>query len=128
LRVHWALEEAGLLYKERLIGPEEQKTDEYRLRQPFGQVPVYEEDGPVLFESGAIVLHLAEKSPALMPADPVARASVRTWMFAALNSIEQHLQMLGEIDSFHADAHWARERRPAVLQRARPRLAEVDAA
>ena len=128
LRVRWALEEAGLLYKERLIGPDEQKSEEYRKRQPFGQVPVYEEDGLVLFESGAIVLHLAERTPALMPTDPLARSRVRSWMFAALNSIEQHLQQLGEIDFVHADAHWARERRPAVLQRARTRLTELGTA
>ena len=128
LRVRWALEEAGLPYQDRLIGAEEQKTEDYRRRQPFGQVPVYEEDGLVLFESGAIVLHIAERAPALMPSDPVARAHVRTWMFAALNSIEQHLQSLGEIDLMHADAHWARERRPAVLQRARTRLTELGTA
>lgn len=126
LRVRWALDEAGLPYQERLIGPEEQKSDEYRMRQPFGQVPVFEDDGLVLFESGAIVLHIAERSPALMPIDPAARERVRIWVFASLNSIEQHLQQLGEIDFHHADAHWARERRPTVLQRARTRLADLD--
>ena len=88
LRVRWALEEAGLPYEQQLIGPEEQKSADYRALQPFGQVPSYEEDGLVLFESGAIVLHIAERSEALMPSDPGARARTRTWMFAALNTIE----------------------------------------
>jgi glutathione S-transferase len=128
LRVRWALDEAGLPYKERLVGPEEQKSDEYRTRQPFGQVPVYEDDGLVLFESGAIVLHIAERSRELMPAEAAAREHVRMWMFAALNSIEQHLQLLAEIEIHHVDAHWARERRPTALQRARTRLADLDRA
>ena len=68
LRARWALEEAQLPYEEKLIGPEDQKSADYRRWQPFGQVPAIEDDGLVLFESGAIVLHVAEKSPALMPA------------------------------------------------------------
>ena len=95
LRVRWALEEAGLAYQERLIGPEEQVSADYRALQPFGQVPVYEEgegaDRLILFESGAIVLHVAEKSETLMPADPAARARAVAWMFASLNSIEPHI-------------------------------------
>lgn len=88
LRVRWALEEAGLPYSEHVIGPEDQKSADYRRMQPFGQVPVYEEDNLVLFESGAIVHHIAQRSAALMPADPASRARVTAWMFAALNSIE----------------------------------------
>lgn len=89
LRVRWALEEAGLPYKVKLIalGPE-QTSPEYRALQPFGQVPAYREDGLTLFESGAIVLHIAEKSEALMPREAVAREHVRQWLFAALNTIE----------------------------------------
>jgi glutathione S-transferase len=128
LRVRWALEEAGLPYQERLIGAEDQKGPEYRRWQPFGQVPAIEDDGLVLFESGAIVLHIAEKSSALLPAEPGARARVRTWLFAALSSIEPHLQNLTEIDLFNADQDWARERRPAVLARAKTRLADLAAA
>jgi glutathione S-transferase len=128
LRVRWALEEAGLPYQERLIGAEDQKTADYRPWQPFGQVPAIEDDGLVLFESGAIVLHIAEKSSALMPSEPAARARVRTWLFAALNSVEQHVQNLTEIDLFHADQDWAKQRRPAVLARAKTRLADLAAA
>jgi glutathione S-transferase len=128
LRVRWALEEAGLAYEEWLIGPEDQKSPAYRDLQPFGQVPAYEEDGLVLFESGAVVLHVAERSAALMPAEANARARVRTWMFAALNSIEPPVQNLAEIDLFNADQEWAKLRRPAVLDRARSRLGDLAAA
>src|SRR5689334_8638825 len=94
LRVRWALEEAGLPYEERLIGLDDRTSETYRALQPFGQVPAYEEDGLVLFESGAIVLHVAERFEALMPRDPGRRARVTTWMFAALNTIEPRIQHL----------------------------------
>lgn len=128
LRVRWALEEAQLPYEEKLIGPEDQKSVDYRRWQPFGQVPAIEDDGLVLFESGAIVLHVAEKSPALMPADAAARARVRTWLFAALSSMEPSIQNLTEIDLFNADQDWGKQRRPAVLARLRGRLADLAAA
>jgi glutathione S-transferase len=98
LRVRWALEEAGLPYEEHLIGPDDQQSDRYRALQPFGQVPVLEEDDTAMFESGAIVLHIAERSPALMPDDGHERKRVRTWMFAALNSIEPPIMMLNFMD------------------------------
>lgn len=122
LRVRWALEEAGLPYEAWLIGPDDQKSDAYRQMQPFGQVPAYEEDGVVLFESGAIVHHIAAKSDVLMPREEKARARALTWMFAALNSIEPHIQNLTAIDLFHADKDWAKERRPGALQLAQSRL------
>lgn len=122
LRVRWALEEAGLPYEARLIGPEDQKSAGYRAMQPFGQVPAYEEDGLVLFESGAILLHIAGRSEVLMPADAKDRARMTAWMFAALNSIEPHIQNLTAIDLFHAAEDWAKARRPAALQAAQTRL------
>lgn len=122
LRVRWALEEAGLPYEAWLIGPDNQKSDDYRAMQPFGQVPAYEEDGFVLFESGAIVHHIASKSEALMPRDEKARARTLTWMFAALNSVEPHIQHLTAIDLFHANEEWAKQRRPGALQLAQSRL------
>jgi glutathione S-transferase len=128
LRVRWALEEAGWPYAERLVDQQSKNSPEYRKLQPFGQVPAFEEDGLVLFESGSIVLRIAERSPALMPADETTRALVKTWLFAALNSIEQHIQNLTEIDLFNADKAWARERRPAVEQRVKTRLADLSAA
>src|ERR1700761_3801389 len=87
LRVRWALEEAGLPYKERLLDAKDQSSAEYRALQPFGQVPSYEEDGLTLFESGSIVMHIAERSEALMPADENDRAKAKTWMIAALNTV-----------------------------------------
>jgi glutathione S-transferase len=128
LRVRWALEEAGLPYEERLIGPDDQRSADYRRMQPFGQVPVLEDDGLVLFESGAIVLHIAEQSPALLPTDPKLRARARTWAFAALSSIEPHVQNLAEIDLFDADQDWAKARRPAVITRLTTRLGDLAAA
>ena len=98
LRVRWALEEAGQEYAENLIGPQEQQSDDYRQQQPFGQVPVLNDNGHSIFESGAIVLHIAEQSSALMPADATARAQVKTWMFAALNTVEPPIMMLNVID------------------------------
>ena len=97
LRVRWALEEAGMAYEERLIGPDEQNTPTYRQRQPFGQVPVLEQDGLVLFESGAIVLHIAEQSPALLPTAVDARLRVRTWMFASLSTVEPPILALNAL-------------------------------
>ena len=98
LRVRWALEEAGLPYEVMLIGPDDQKSAAYRAMQPFGQVPAIDDDGLVLFESCAIVMHLGERSEALMPRDAAARARVRTWMLAALNTIEPPITTLNVID------------------------------
>ena len=102
LRVRWALEEAGLPYRERLLALGEQASPEHRALQPFGQIPVYEEDGFVLFESGAIVLHIAEKTETLMPRDAEGRAHSIAWVFAALNSIEPYVWNLAMLDAFHA--------------------------
>ena len=90
--------------------------------QPFGQVPVYEEDGLTLFETGAIVMHIGERCPTLLPVDPAKRARARTWMFAALNSVEQHVQNLTTIDLFFANEEWARQRRPGAEKMAVGRL------
>jgi len=125
LRVRWALEEAGIAYQVKLIGSDDQKSAAYRALQPFGQVPAYEEGGLKLFESGAILLHIAERSPVLMPVDPNARARVRSWLFASLNSIEPAIQNLAEIDLFNAQEAWAKQRRPAVVEMARARLADL---
>jgi glutathione S-transferase len=126
LRVRWALEEVGLPYEARLIGPEDQKSAGYRAMQPFGQVPAYEEAGMTLFESGAILLHIADKSEVLMPSDAKARARMTVWMFAALNTVEPHIQNLTAIDLFHADQDWAKARRPGALQLAESRLKSLS--
>jgi glutathione S-transferase len=122
LRARWALEEAGLAYEAKLLGVGEQGEDANRALQPFGQVPIYEEDGLVLFETGAIVLHIAERSETLMPSEPAGRATTTQWVLAALNSIEPALQGLTEIDLFHANEEWARLRRPGALAFAESRL------
>ena len=126
LRVRWALEEAGLAYETRLLGPGEQTTPTYRALQPFGQVPTYEEDGLALFESGAIVLHIAQRSPTLMPTDANGRARMTTWMFAALNSIEPHIANVVTLEVFHASEEWAKQRRPALLEVAQKRLTALS--
>jgi glutathione S-transferase len=125
LRVRWALEEAGSAYKTRLVGRADLKTAAYQCLQPFGQVPVYEEGDLVLFESGAIVLHIAERSEALMPGEPNARARTKAWMFAALNSVEQFTQMLCEVDLFYANEEWAKQRRPALQAATEARLSKM---
>ncbi len=127
LRVRWALEEAGLPYREKLIGPEDQASADYRAWQPFGQVPAFEEDGLSLFESGAIVLHIAARSPALLPSDAAGRARATTWVFAALNSIEPRVQQLAELDLFAAGQEWAKLRRPEVEKFVKRRLSELAA-
>jgi glutathione S-transferase len=127
LRVRWALEEAGLAYTPRLIAHEEKESPEYRAHQPFGQVPAYEEDGLRLFESGAIVLHIAERSEALLPSEPAARARAVQWLFAALNSIEPHVQQIALIDGFYKDEEWAKLRRPGALDFANRRLDALQA-
>jgi glutathione S-transferase len=126
LRVRWALEEAGIAYEERLIGPEEQASDAYRALQPFGQVPAIETDGFKLFESGAILLYLAERSEALSPADPAGRARTSAWVVAALNSVEPAVQSFAELEFFHAGESWATARRPQALEFLNKRLGAVE--
>ena len=127
LRVRWALEEAGISYAVRHVslGPE-QRSPEHLARQPFGQAPAIEDGGLVLHESGAISLHIAEKSEALMPVDPVGRARAIAWAFSALNSIEPTVQELGSIDFFHAKEEWTRARRPQVLTFLKLRLGQLS--
>jgi len=127
LRLRWALEEAGLPYEETLLNREEWTGPEFRRIQPFGQLPAYEEDGLVLFESGAIVLHVARKSEVLLPNDPEAQAQVITWMFAALNTVEPPLQSFTMMDLFNGEEHWARLRRPAAIQAVERKLNDLSA-
>ena len=115
LRVRWALEEAGIPYRERLIGPEDQTSDAYLALQPFGQVPAIETDGFKLFESGAILLYLAERSEALAPSDAAGKARATAWVIAALNSVEPAVDNYAELEFFHADEPWAAARRPEAL-------------
>jgi glutathione S-transferase len=127
LRVRWALEEAGLDYEEQLINFGDQSSEGHRALQPFGQIPVYREDGMTLFESGAIVLHIAERSDALMPSDPGGRARMKQWMFAALNTLEPHIQQLSSNDLFRATDEWKKVNRSPVEQMVNKRLLELSA-
>ena len=126
LRVRWALEEAGLPYEVTLIGPETQGASDYRRWQPFGQVPAYRDDHVEMFESGAIVLHIAQSSEALSPVTPSGRAQVTSWVIAALNSVEPQVQELGAIDLFHTGEAWTVERRPQVEGALKERLAPLS--
>jgi glutathione S-transferase len=126
LRVRWALEEAGMLYEERLLDFRN-KPDSYRKLQPFGQVPTFEQDGLVLFETGAIVLHIAERSTLLLPPDPSARARATSWMFAALNSVEPSIMSLIQIDLRFAGDAAATQVREAAVDAVKSRLESVAA-
>ena len=122
LRARWALEEAGLPYRTRLLEMGDQDKPEYRALQPFGQVPILEEDGRVLFESGAIVLHIGERSETLLLKDGPGRARATQWLIAALNSIEPFVMNVALIDLFYANEEWARLRRPGAVEFAQRRL------
>ncbi len=126
LRVRWALEEAGLSYDVKQIEFAERQSETHRARQPFCQIPTYEEDGNPLFESGAIVLHIAEKSEALMRSDPHARARVICWLFAALNTVEPPIVNLCAIDLFYPDQEWAKSRRPGAEGAVRKKLTDLS--
>lgn len=116
IRVRWALEETSLPYKTRLLQQGDQDNPEYRALQPFGQVPVFEENGFVLFESGAIVLQLAERSETLLPEDPAARARAIQWLIAALNSVEPSVVNVFLIDFIFTQEEWAKLRRPSAVE------------
>jgi glutathione S-transferase len=122
LRVRWALEEAGIPYRTRLLEQGDQDKPEYRALQPFGQVPIFEEDGQTLFETGAIVLHVGERCEALLPKDPGARARATQWLIAALNSIEPHVMNRATLEIFFADQEWAKLRKPSAHDFVRHRL------
>lgn len=128
LRVRWALEEAGLPYRSRLLEQGDQNKDDYRALQPFGQVPIFEEDGLTLFESGAIVLRIGERSETLLPKDPAARARATQWLIAALNSIEPFMMNVALIDLFYANEEWAKQRRPGAVEFVQRRLAGLSKA
>ncbi len=126
LRVRWALEEAGLPYQTRLLEQGDQDKPEYRALQPFGQVPVLEEDGLVLFESGAIVLYIGERSETLLPREPGARARAVQWLIAALNSIDPSVGNVAAIDLFYQKEEWAKLRRAGAVEFLQRRLGALS--
>jgi glutathione S-transferase len=125
LRVRWALEEAGLSYGTKLLGQDDKDAPAYRNIQPWGQVPVIEDAGLVLFESAAIVQYLADRSETLSPRDPAGRAKVAQWLFAAMNSVEPHVANLANLDLFHAKEEWAKARRPGQEAFTRMKLSSL---
>jgi glutathione S-transferase len=126
-RVRWALEEVGQPYKVRLVSFEAMKAPAHLALHPFGQIPTYEEGDLVLFETGAIVLHIAEHYPGLLPDDANARARAITWMFAAVNTVEPPILELVTVKILEGDRPWSRERLPLVQDRIRGRLNQLSA-
>lgn len=126
-RVRWALEEVGQPYDVRLVSLRAMKEPAHLALHPFGQIPTYEEGGLVLFETGAIVLHLAQHHAGLLPAEADARARAISWMFAALNTVEPPILDLVTARIHEADQPWAAARLPLVLERLRARLGQLDA-
>ena len=126
LRVRWALEEVGLDYRVEYLPQGTQKMAPHRARQPFGQVPTYEDGELTLFESGAIVLHIADSAPGLLPEGPNARARAAEWVFAALNTIEPHLSDWAMAELFEADQPWSAQRKPGIRERIDERLGELS--
>ena len=126
MRVRWALEEVAQPYDVRLLSFAAMKRSAHRRLHPFGQIPTYEEGSLALFESGAIVLHLASHHPGLLPEEPAARARAITWMFAALNTVEPPIVEFGMAVILEKDKPWFEQRQPMLEQRVRGRLEELS--
>ncbi len=126
LRVRWAFEEVGQPYEVRYLTQGSQKAPPHRAIQPFGQVPTYQDGDLTLFESGAIVLHIAAEHPGLMPADANARARTVEWAFAALNTVEPPIMDYAIATLFEADKPWSKQRLPAVKARIDERIGELS--
>jgi glutathione S-transferase len=126
MRVRWALEEAGQPYEVRLVSFDAMKKPAHRALHPFGQIPTYEEGDLVLFESGAIVFHVAQHRAGLLPDEANARARAITWMFAALNTVEPPILDLQTAKFLEGDKPWSEQRLPLVKDRIRKRLGELS--
>jgi glutathione S-transferase len=127
MRVRWALEEAGQAYDVRLVSFAAMKTPAHRALHPFGQIPTYEEGDLVLFESGAIVFHLAAQHAGLLPADAHGRARALAWMFAAVNTVEPPILELQNARLLEQDQPWCAQRLPLVEARVHDRLRDLAA-
>lgn len=126
MRVRWALEEVRQPYQVRLLSFAEMKQPEHLARHPFGQIPTWERENLVLFESGAIVLHLAEQHPGLLPTDADARMRAISWMFAALNTVEPPIVERAMAGLFERDKPWHEQRVAMLDQRVRQRLTQLS--
>ena len=125
-RVRWALEEVGQPYEVRLVSFKAMKEPAHLALHPFGQIPTYEEGDLALFETGAIVFHIAQHYAGLLPPDANARARAITWMFAALNTVEPPILELVTAKIFEGDRPWAAQRLPLVADRVRDRLKQLS--
>jgi len=126
MRVRWALEEVGQPYDVRLVSFKTMKEPGHLALHPFGQIPTYEEGDLVLFESGAIVFHLAQRKAGLLPRDDNARARAIAWMFAALNTVEPPIVELGMAKVVECNETWYEQRLPLLQDRVRKRLGELS--
>jgi glutathione S-transferase len=126
-RVRWALEEVGQPYEVRLVSFQAMKQPAHLAIHPFGQIPTYEEGGLALFETGAIVLHIAQQHAGLLPGDANARARAVAWMFAAVNTLEPPILELTMARLFERDKPWFAERLPMLEERVRQRLQQLAA-
>jgi glutathione S-transferase len=126
MRVRWALEEVGLPYAVRLLTFAEMKQPAHRALHPFGQIPTWEDGDLALFESGAIILHIAERHAGLLPDEPNARARAISWMFAALNTVEPPIVERTTAVLLERDQPWYEQRLPIVEARIRDRLADLS--
>jgi len=127
MRVRWALEEVGQPYDVRLVSFEQMKQGAHLALHPFGQIPTYEEGDLALFESGAIVFHIAECHTGLLPADANARARAIGWIFAAINTVEPPILELVTARLLESDKPWTKERMPLVEDRVRDPLKQLSA-
>jgi glutathione S-transferase len=126
-RVRWALEEVGEPYQVRGVSFRAMKEPAHLALHPFGQIPTYEEGDLALFETGSIILHIAERHRGLLPSDPDARARAITWMFASVNTVEPPILDLSIAKVIEHDKPWAKERLPLVQERVRDRLKQLSA-
>lgn len=125
MRIRWALEEVGQPYQVRLVSFAEMKQPAHRALHPFGQIPTYEAGDLALFESGAIILHIAERHAGLLPENPNARARAIAWMFAAINTVEPPIVELSLATILERDKSWYEERSLMLKERVRVRLGEL---
>ncbi|MGE5501894.1 MAG: glutathione S-transferase family protein [Ignavibacteriales bacterium] len=128
MRVRWALEEVGQPYEVRLLSFAQMKEPAHLALNPFGQIPTYEEGALALFETGAIVFHIAERHPGLLPEEPNARARAVAWMFAALNTVEPPIVERSTAVLLERDQPWHADRLPLLDERVRVRLSQLSAA
>jgi glutathione S-transferase len=126
MRVRWALEEVGQPYEVRFVSFKTMKQSAHRERNPFGQIPTYEEGDLTLFESAAIIFHIAERHAGLLPADANARARAIAWMFAALSTVEPPIVERSMMVLVERDKGWYEERLAMIEERVRVRLSELS--